>query len=460
MGLSATQVGFLVAIPSATGSLLRIPFGAWVETTGGRKPFLTLLTLSAVGMTGILSLLVLYPGGLQSEHYYHLLLFGMLAGCGIAAFSVGIGQVSYWYPRDRQGAPLALYAGLGNVAPGLFALVLPLVIETLNLRWAYALWLGLLLAGIVVYHRLGAPAPFFQFWKGGDGTSREKALRAARKEGQELFPGGSFVEGMKITARLPQTWVLVGLYFASFGGFLALTAWLPTYWADAYGVGLSVAGGLTMVYSVLSSLIRVPGGFLSDRLGGEWTAVLSYSVMLAGAVAMGIGDSLPVAVTGAVAMAAGMGVANAAVFKMVPDYLAVGGGGAGAGWVGGLGAFGGFVLPPALGTLVDTLGPGAGYTWGFGLFAALGIVALGLTALLAWRWRELSQTPVQVVSVECPEHGERADVWAQAATGEVHAARLVRCSLLTGELDDLSCSKSCMGQVREEMGESPLPAGS
>lgn len=35
MELSPMAVGFLIAMPALSGSLLRIPFAAWVETTGG-----------------------------------------------------------------------------------------------------------------------------------------------------------------------------------------------------------------------------------------------------------------------------------------------------------------------------------------------------------------------------------------------------------------------------------------
>ena len=58
MGLSPMAVGFLVAMPALSGSLLRIPFAAWVETTGGRKPFLVLLALSNIGMAGLTSVAV------------------------------------------------------------------------------------------------------------------------------------------------------------------------------------------------------------------------------------------------------------------------------------------------------------------------------------------------------------------------------------------------------------------
>lgn len=50
-------------------------------------------------------------------------------------------------------------------------------------------------------------------------------------------------------------------------------------------------------------------------------------------------------------MAVGMGVTDAAVFKIVPEEVPQAAGGA-AGWVGGLGTFGGFAIPPVLGMFV------------------------------------------------------------------------------------------------------------
>lgn len=39
MGLTPAEVGLLVAVPSLSGSLLRIPFGASVDVNGGREVF-------------------------------------------------------------------------------------------------------------------------------------------------------------------------------------------------------------------------------------------------------------------------------------------------------------------------------------------------------------------------------------------------------------------------------------
>ncbi|MCD8493222.1 MAG: hypothetical protein LRY51_15735 [Geovibrio sp.] len=82
-------------------------------------------------------------------------------------------------------------------------------------------------------------------------------------------------------------------------------------------------------------------------------------------------------VFGIMLMAIGMGVNNAAVFKLVPKYIPEAIGGA-AGWVGGLGAFGGFVLPPVLASYVGRNGD-AGYRQGFmvyTLMAALSVLLI------------------------------------------------------------------------------------
>jgi NNP family nitrate/nitrite transporter-like MFS transporter len=381
MMMTATQLGFLVAMPQLSGSLLRIPFGAWVDTTGGKKPFSILLIFSALGMAGLC--IILYSIGLENlkiSHYPLLLFLALLCGCGVATFSVGIGQVSYWYPQVKQGWALGAYAGFGNIAPGLFSYLVPLLIGALMITGTYLVWLGLLIVGIIVYTLITPNAYFFQFWKEGKGLSREEAKKQAQEKGQELFPSGKGKETLWAAAKIWQTWPLVILYFTTFGGFLALTTWLPTYWQEYFNKGLKTAGALTMLYSVLASVIRVPGGILSDKIGGIKTIFVSILILLVGSLFLTFSTGIFPAIIGLICMSIGMGVNNAGVFKLVPAYInkAVGGG---AGWVGGLGAFGGFVIPPILGYFVDLQGK-AGYANGFSIFILLSIVSLGCIGLL------------------------------------------------------------------------------
>lgn len=380
MTLSPALVGLLVAMPALSGSLLRIPFSAWVDTTGGRKPFLVLLSLSIFGLAGLSAVTYwLYPDHLAIGYYPLLLLLGLLCGCGIATFSVGISQVSYWYPQKRQGSVLGTYAGFGNIAPGLFSFLLPVSMGAVGLTGSYLIWTVLLIIGTLAYSMLGRNAWYFQLRHRQ--VSTEQARAEAKGEGQELFPAGSFSESLKVSAGYWKTWALMGVYFTTFGGFIALTAWLPTYWQDYFSATEVTAGVLTAIYSVLTSVIRVPGGMFADRLGGERTLTIALLLTLLGAIGMTLAGSITPAVVAVVVLALGMGVSNAAVFKLVPQEIPKAVGGA-AGWVGGLGAFGGFTIPPLMGLFVKYLGR-EGYALGFVIMIALAVISLGLARLLS-----------------------------------------------------------------------------
>lgn len=379
LSLSPAAVGFLVAMPSLSGSLLRIPFAAWADGNGGRTPFLTLLGLSLVGMLGLtLVIYLLHPQALDRSLYPLLLFLGLLSGCGIATFSVGITQVSYWFPQDRQGWALGAYAGFGNIAPGLFSLLIPVALGSVGLAGSYLAWLLFLVVGFAIYYKMGCNARSFQLTEQGAPFERAKAI--SRTYGQEIFPSGGVADTLKTSARVWKTWALVLMYFTTFGGFLALTAWFPTYWRSFFDLGGVSAGALTALYSVGASVIRVPGGLIADRVGGEVTAMASLSILTAGALVLAVSGLLWLSVAGLVLLALGMGVNNAAVFKLVPREVPEAVGGA-AGWVGGLGAFGGFVIPPIMGAFVAAQGD-QGYASGFVVFIALAVIALPATLAL------------------------------------------------------------------------------
>jgi NNP family nitrate/nitrite transporter-like MFS transporter len=97
------------------------------------------------------------------------------------------------------------------------------------------------------------------------------------------------------------------------------------------------------------------------------------------------------ALPGVLLLAVGMGICNAAVFKIVPQAVPRAVGGA-AGWVGGLGAFGGFAIPPMMAFAVSDLGP-KGYSIGFIVFVFLTLLSL----TMAWLLKYMSEpSPVSI----------------------------------------------------------------
>jgi NNP family nitrate/nitrite transporter-like MFS transporter len=370
-------MGLLSASPSLTGSLLRIPFGASVDRFGGKKPILILLGLAGLGIMCITILFTLFPEPTIGQ-YPLFLLSGILCGCGIAIFSVGIPSVSYWYPQKRQGSALAAYAGLGNLGPGLFAMILPAMVAALGLTLSYGIWFVFVLAAFLLIVAYMKDAPYFQYREMGIEIDPDALLHAC---GEELLPSGGATESLKKASANWRTWILTFFYFINFGGFIALTVWFPTYWAEFFKISIVAAGALTAAYSLSSSLLRVLGGWAADRLTGEKVVFFSFVIVIAGSILMVlVAESFALALTGQMLMALGMGFANAAVFKLVPRYTPAAVGGA-SGIVGGLGAFGGFVIPPLMGLFV-TISPVKGYSNGFIVFTGLTIVALILLYIL------------------------------------------------------------------------------
>jgi NNP family nitrate/nitrite transporter-like MFS transporter len=113
---------------------------------------------------------------------------------------------------------------------------------------------------------------------------------------------------------------------------------------------------------------------LSDKIGGEKTSFIGFSLMILGALLLSLTNNLPTGITGVVIMGVGVGLCNAAVFKLVPKYVPESVGGA-AGWVGGLGAFGGFIAPPILGSIVKLLDT-PGYARGFIYYVIISAIAI------------------------------------------------------------------------------------
>lgn len=375
LGLTGAHTGLLLSSPHISKAVLRIPFGAWVDEVGGRLPFLVLLGLTTLGLAGVVGLLwTHYPDRFDRSLYWWLVLCGFVGGAGGATFSVGIPQTSYWYPVDRQGWALGVYAGVGNLGPGLVNFLLPLLIGAWGLTSGYVSWLVLLLVVTVLY-AVAAVDPYY-FQLRGRGLDDERSREIARSKGQEVFPSGGTWSSLKESAANGRTWILVFLYTVSFGGgFTALTAWFPTYWKQFHfhDTGtLWMAGLLAGIFTVYGSLIRIPGGSLSDRFGGEAVAIGSFLVMVAGSGILAVASSVGPAVTGMMILGTGMGVANAAVFEMVPVYVPDAVGGA-SGWIGGLGGAGTLVILPVLGVFVDVYGR-VGYARGFVVLLVLSAV--------------------------------------------------------------------------------------
>ena len=162
-----------------------------------------------------------------------------------------------------------------------------------------------------------------------------------------------------------RVWRFSLYYVAFFGAYVALSAWLPTYYMDNFDVSLQTAALLTATYIFPASLLRPLGGWMSDKLGARRVMYFSLVLMLASSALLMMpnghlvidhadgtqSEHLPYAI-GLVPFAlvvfvlgCAMGVGKAAVYKHIPEYFPDNVGPVG-GLVGMLGGLGGFFLPP------------------------------------------------------------------------------------------------------------------
>lgn len=338
--LSEVQLSWVVAVAALNGSLWRLPIGMVTDRVGGRKVMTFLLLATAV------------PAFLVSrvESYGAVLVLAFLVGFAGNAFSAGIAWNSAWQPREHQGFALGLF-GAGNVGASITKFIgPPLIAGTAGATYFGFIDGGWRLVPVVYAGLLVVMAALLWF-----GTpSQDRAPGTGQPLRHQLRP-----------LRSVRVWRFSLYYVAVFGAYVALAAWLPTYYMDNFGVSLQSAALLTATYIFPASLLRPYGGHLSDRFGARRVMYWTFGAMLlvTGILMMPNGHIVIVQPDGSesehlaysiglvpfallvFALGCAMGVGKAAVFKHIPEYFPDNVGAVG-GLVGMLGGLGGFFLPP------------------------------------------------------------------------------------------------------------------
>lgn len=352
--LSATQKGFLTAVPLLGGSVFRPILGWMTERIGGRR----------TGLIGLaLTLIPLLCAWQFATRFEHFLTLGILLGVAGASFAAALPIASGWYPPEYQGIAMGI-AGAGNSGTLLATLFAPRLAHAFGWRNVF----GIAMIPIVLVWVL-----FFLMARDAPGVRVVKRWRDYATLLRESDTG----------------WFCF-LYSLTFGGFVGLASYLSIFFRDQYGITKVQAGDLTTIVVLFGSFLRPVGGFLADRCGGYRLLLFlltGISLCLAGVA------TLPPVTAALVLLVLSMGMlgmGNGSVFQLVPQRFA-GRVGIMTGIVGAAGGFGGFLLPSLLGAVKDRTGS---FGLGFAIFAAM--VLLGAAALLylgrVWRqsWSEES----------------------------------------------------------------------
>ena len=345
--LSAAQKGLMLSIPIIAGALMRFPLGVLAQYIGRKNA--TLVEM------GLIALALLF-GFVFVDSFNSLLAMGVLLGIAGASFGVALSLGSGWFPPQHKGLAMGL-VGAGNVGTALSVLVAPPLAQWLGWQAVYGVAAAAIALPMLVMILLA-------------------------KEPPDVDPHASL---RSHTACLFERdgWAFSLIYSVTFGGFIGLATFLPTYYHDQFGVSKVQAGQLTMLAAFMGAAVRVAGGWLSDRWGGvnTLTVVLVAVALCLSLVGLASG-SLALTTLLLIACFAALGAGNGALFQLVPlrwpTTTAVAGS-----MIGEIGALGGGLVPVAMGLSRQYLGT---YAWGFVLIAVAALLMLGVMRVMQIRW--------------------------------------------------------------------------
>jgi len=343
--LSPAQIGFMVSVPTLAGAFMRFPLGVLSQYIGRKNA--AILEMSAI----VIALLY----GFFFVHTYHdVLAMGVLLGIAGASFGVALSLGSGWFPEKYKGLAMGI-AGAGNSGTAAAALFAPRLATHFGWQHVY---------GFAAFSMLLPLAVMIIFAKEPPDIEHQ----GLREHLSCLFEADG--------------WYFNLIYIITFGGFLGLATFLPSFYFSQFHVTKVQAGTLTVFATLTGSLTRVLGGWFADRIGGITT--LSVAFLIAIATLFGLMSTPSLVATTALFMLcfAALGAGNGATFQLVPLRwpltTAVAGG-----MIGEIGALGGGILPNVLGLSKQHTGS---YQMGWICYAAFAFAILIMMRIVSRSW--------------------------------------------------------------------------
>ncbi|HIQ47386.1 MAG TPA: NarK/NasA family nitrate transporter [Sulfurovum sp.] len=365
--MTAGEKATLLSLPILSGALLRILLGFGVDKLGAKLT--ALLSQSVV----IAALLTAYFMG-DSITYNALLIVALGLGFAGASFAVALPQAGQWYPPKLQGVVLGI-AGAGNIGVVIDFLFAPKIAEKWG--WEAVFLVGAIMAIVVfiAYAFLAKNAP----------------VSVYKARPKKLSDYGKLLKDR-------DTWWFSLFYAISFGGFVGFAGYMKVYLMNTYSVDMAafglevfdesnvkvIAGYFGALTIFAGAVLRPFGGALADKVGGIKSLYIFFTVV-ASLAFLNAFVALPfwLAIVVLFLIMANLGMANGAVFQLVPQRFGKDIG-IMTGIVGAAGGIGGTALIKTLGW---SKGAFDGYSTGFMIFAVVVLVAIAGISLVKTRWR-------------------------------------------------------------------------
>jgi NNP family nitrate/nitrite transporter-like MFS transporter len=379
----------LVAIPGLIGSLMRFPYTFAVTTFGGRN-----WTIFSASVLFIPALGLAYFVSQPDTPFWLMLLVASTAGLGGGNFASSMANISFFYPDRMKGWALGLNAAGGNIGVSSVQLLTPILmgVGLINLYQAtpvggvYLQNAGLMWIVPLIIAVFGAV--YFM-----------NNLTSAKS---------SFRDQLAIVKR-KHTWIMSFIYIGTFGSFIGYSAAFPLLIKTQFP---QITIAIAFLGPLVGSLARPFGGLLADRVGGAIVTFWNFIAMAGATIGVlhfvGARDF-----TGFLAMFLVLfvttGIGNGSTYRMIPSIFreenlrkARGKGeagralalktasiesGAALGFIGAVGACGGYLIPSGFGKSIAITG---GPQLALVIYLAFYAVCLAMT----W-WFYLRRSPLE-----------------------------------------------------------------
>jgi NNP family nitrate/nitrite transporter-like MFS transporter len=343
--LTPAQIGLMVSVPTLAGAFMRFPLGVLSQYIGRKNA--AIVEMSAI-------VIALIYGFLYVNTFHQVLAMGVLLGIAGASFGVALSLGSGWFPKQYKGLAMGI-AGAGNSGTALAALLAPRLALHFGWQKVYGFAAVMMLLPLAVMILFAQEPPDIEHQ-----TLRQHLSCLFEKDG----------------------WVFNLIYIITFGGFLGLATFLPSFFYSQFHVTKVQAGSLTVLATLTGSLTRVAGGWFADRIGGITTLSVVFLIAIAGLMGLVSAPSLTLTTLLFMLCFAALGAGNGATFQLVPLRwpltTAVAGG-----MIGEIGALGGGILPNLLGQSRQHTGS---YAAGFICYGMLALLTLGLMRIVSRQW--------------------------------------------------------------------------
>ena len=345
--LSPAQKGLMLSIPIIAGALMRFPLGILSQYIGRKNATLVEMAMIAVAMLF---------GFFFVKSFNDLLAMGVLLGIAGASFGVALSLGAGSFPPKYKGLAMGL-VGAGNVGTAVSVLIAPPLAQAFGWVAVYGIAAAAICIPMIV-------------------------MIVFAKEPDDLDKHASFKQHIACLYE-KDGWAFSLIYAVTFGGFIGLATFLPTYYYDQFSVSKVQAGQLTMLAAFMGAALRVFGGWISDHWGGINTlSVVLVTVAVTLTLCGLAGGSLVTTTLLVMLCFAALGAGNGALFQLVPLRWPLATAVAGS-MIGEIGALGGGLVPSAMGLSKQYAGS---YAWGFILFAGLAVVMLVMLRVMQMRW--------------------------------------------------------------------------